>query len=111
MARGWLRRARFGVALLGVALIAAACGGGDDSGDESASQSSTTEQETEQPPATPTGVLRMSSTLYPLSLDPQRDTNFKGVWFYPMYDSLTMQDDKGEPMGDKTAEWDYQGSA
>ena len=30
----------------------------------------------------------MSSTLYPLSLDPQRDTNFKGVWFYPMYDSL-----------------------
>src|SRR5215212_3334283 len=68
MAGGWHRRARFGVALLGVALIAAACGGGDDSGDESASQSSTTEQETEQPPATPTGVLRMSSTLYPLSL-------------------------------------------
>lgn len=106
MAAGRLRRARITAALLGVALIAVACGGGDDSGDESAAQSSTTEQETEQPPATPTGVLRMSSTLYPLSLDPQRDTNFKGVWFYPMYDSLTMQDAKGEPQPWLATSWE-----
>jgi peptide/nickel transport system substrate-binding protein len=97
--------------LAGCVLLAGACGGddsGEDAGDAGggAAQSTTsTTAETEQPPATPTGVLRMSSTLYPLSLDPQRDTNFKGVWFYPMYDSLTMQDEKGEPQPWLATEW------
>ena len=94
--------------LTGCALVTAACGGGDDggSGEEAATPSSGAIEEEGQPPATPTGVLRMSSTLYPLSLDPQRDTNFKGVWFYPMYDSLTMQDDKGEPQPWLATSWE-----
>jgi peptide/nickel transport system substrate-binding protein len=99
--------------LAGCLLLAGACGGDDSGGDDAAGggtgadQSSTsTTAETETPPATPTGVLRMSSTLYPLSLDPQRDTNFKGVWFYPEYDSLTMQDAKGEPQPWLATSWE-----
>lgn len=105
-------KARVLIALACVGLIAASCGG-DDGGGGAASETTEAKTvtsgslvETEKPPAEPTGVLRMSSTLYPLSLDPQRDTNFKGVWFYPMYDSLTMQDAKGEPQPWLATSWE-----
>ncbi len=100
-------RSRLWVTITTGALLAAACGSGDgDSGADVSAATTTSQQETEQPPATPTGVLRMTSTLYPLSLDPQRDTNFKGVWFYPMYDSLTMQNAEGEAEPWLATSWD-----
>jgi peptide/nickel transport system substrate-binding protein len=81
-------------------LLAGACGGGDDDGDAAQggdAQTTTSAVEDQgQAPAEPAGTLRMTSRFYPLSLDPQRDTNYKGAWFYPMYDSLTMQDAEGE---------------
>ncbi|MEA3215181.1 MAG: peptide/nickel transport system substrate-binding protein, partial [Acidimicrobiia bacterium] len=102
--RPWVRLL---AALAGCAMVTAACGGGGGSGpgEEGATPSSGAIQEQAKPPAAPTGTLRMTSTLYPLSLDPQRDTNFKGTWFYPMYDSLTMQDAKGEPQPWLATSW------
>ena len=90
------------VALLAAASLGAIACGGSGGGDEEGADAGgvggnpAAIQDEGQPPPAPAGTLRLTSRFYPLSLDPQRDTNYKGVWFTPMYDSLTVQDAAGD---------------